>query len=71
MAHEIAKAIIWGLNNWQNPNEATDPPDTSYVRDQEALGWDQFMDGWPMHSWHITRSPSGIVPRAIGLASDG
>jgi len=50
-AHKIAAAILWGLNKWQNPSAATEPPDAVFLKDQEALGWDHFMDGWLVHSW--------------------
>jgi len=55
MAHKIAEAIIWGLNKWCNLQEASNPPDASYLRDQEALGWDCFMDGWLMQSWYTSQ----------------
>jgi len=51
MAHKIAEAIIWGFNEWRNPSKATAPPDVACIKDQEALEWDHFMDGWLACSW--------------------
>jgi len=52
MAHEIADAIIWGLNRWRNP-EGNPPSAGTYLRDQETIGWDHFMDGWLVCSWQM------------------
>jgi len=70
MAHEIAKAILWGLNKWRHPNETNNPPDTEYVREEE-LGWDWFMDGWLACSWSGYQESFGILPRATGPVSNG
>jgi len=51
--HQIAKAILWGFKKWQNHSEATETrADAPFIHNQEALGWDHFLDGWVVHSWH-------------------
>jgi len=53
MVHEIAEAIIWGLNKWWNPQTENTTPAREYLKDQETLGWDLFLDSWLARSWHM------------------
>jgi len=53
MAHEIADTIIWGLNKWLNLQTENTTLDGEYLKDQEILGWDLFLDGWLARSWHM------------------
>jgi len=50
-AHKIAEAIIWGLNKWQNLQTENTTLAGEYLKDQEKLGWDLFLDGWLARSW--------------------
>jgi len=53
MVHELAEAILWGLNKWQDPHTSNGLPASQYLMDQESLGWDLFLDGWLVKSWQL------------------
>jgi len=53
MAHDLSEAIIWGLQQWRDPQQNTAPPDSQFVLDQMAIGWERFLDGWLAKSWRL------------------
>jgi len=54
-AHEISEAILWGLNQWREPQTHAASPTGQYIADQSAIGWDQFLDGWLAKSWRMSQ----------------
>ncbi len=50
-AHELLAAILWGLNQWQEPQWGADSPTGQFFLDQMVIGWDRFLDGWLAKSW--------------------
>jgi len=52
-AHELAAAIIWGLQQWREPNQDDAPPVGQFVQDQTIIGWERFLDGWLAKSWRL------------------
>jgi len=50
-SHKISAAIQWGLSQWLEPQQQSEPPRGQFVVDQAAIGWDRFLDGWIAQSW--------------------
>ncbi len=51
--HKILEAILWGLNQWIEPQWQSDQPGSQFVLDQTVIGWNQFLDGWLAQSWQV------------------
>jgi len=64
MAHELSAAIIWGLQQWREPNQTDAPPVGQFVQDQTTIGWEQFLDGWLAKSWRLHQEECWQIVRS-------
>jgi len=50
--HKVAEAFLWSLETWRSGGTSSwQIPLADYVQEQEAIGWDWFLNGWLAQSW--------------------